>query len=294
MLAFATPAYAQTGRAAPTWARDLVAADIAETTGGRGTLGGLAFGVRATIAPNDGGVARVIRVEPEGEAAKLVLRRFTGHPRTGWWLWGPDTPTVRTLNAAQRARIEVLAQAAASGVGEGSEASCPTGSQAYVEIAVGGRTTSTSRSCIGNDAVGQLAQALSEIAGSRNEGELFAAAAQELMDVDRAFAAAADSEGVPAAFAQFAARDGMIVESTGAPARGRTAIASRFARWPSGAKLLWSPEMGKVSNRGDMGWTWGNSTYVAADGSRTPGRYISVWTRDFDGSWKYAFDAAIQ
>ena len=32
--------------------------------------------------------------------------------------------------------------------------------------------------------------------------------------------------------------------------------------------------------RGDMGWTWGSSTYIAPDRRATPGRYIFVWTRD--------------
>jgi hypothetical protein len=43
-----------------------------------------------------------------------------------------------------------------------------------------------------------------------------------------------------------------------------------------------------------MAWTWGNSVYTAPDGARSEGRYISVWTRDYRGDWRYAFDAAIR
>ena len=63
---------------------------------------------------------------------------------------------------------------------------------------------------------------------------------------------------------------------------------------PQGARLEWAPETARVSARGDMGWTWGNSTYTAPDGTRTPGRYISVWTRDYEGNWRFAFDAALR
>jgi ketosteroid isomerase-like protein len=48
-----------------------------------------------------------------------------------------------------------------------------------------------------------------------------------------------------------------------------------------------------VSERGDMGWTWGNATYTAPDGTHTTGRYVSIWTRDLDGNWKYALDAGV-
>jgi hypothetical protein len=43
-----------------------------------------------------------------------------------------------------------------------------------------------------------------------------------------------------------------------------------------------------------MGWTWGNSVMTLPDGTRQPGRYISIWTRDYEGQWRYAFDAPIR
>ena len=61
-----------------------------------------------------------------------------------------------------------------------------------------------------------------------------------------------------------------------------------------GARLAWAPEAGRVSARGDMGWTWGTSNYTAPDGTRSQGRYVSIWTRDVEGNWRYAFDAPIK
>jgi hypothetical protein len=43
-----------------------------------------------------------------------------------------------------------------------------------------------------------------------------------------------------------------------------------------------------------MGWTWGNSTYTAPGAAPRAGRYVSVWTRDYEGNWRFSFDAPIR
>lgn len=266
------------------------------TTGGRAALNepGIDIAARVTIAPRRGGVARVVRYEARGAQASLAVRRFTGHPSTGWWLWGSDAPRVSAPAANVRQEIAGLVRSA-MGVGGTTPVgeACPDGEQAFVEVAMEGRSTSMVRACLaGSDAVGRLALRLSELAGSRTEEELAAAAASELMDADRAFAAMARAEGVPAAFAHYAAGDAIIVAS-GRVSEGRDAVVARYAQWPAGARLEWAPSHARVSARGDMGWTWGESQFVAVDGARTPGRYVSVWTRDYEGNWRYAFDAAL-
>lgn len=284
---------------APDWAQALLATDVTPTTGGRATLAaeGIELSVRVTIAPSQGGVARVARFDQHGDTGTLAVRRFTGHPATGWWLWGSDAPRITTPAPAIRAEIASLARAA-SGVAAtlgntDATASCASDEQAYIEIAVAGRSTSYTRACItGQDAASRLATRMSEIAGSRDEEEFHAAAQNELLEADRAFAAKAQADGVPAAFAAYASDDALMV-SRQAITRGRDAVTARFANWPAGAHLQWAPEGGRVSDRGDMGWTWGNSTFTTAAGVRTTGRYISVWTRDLEGNWRYAFDAAI-
>ncbi len=298
-LLLATPATAQNlSLRAPAWAQALLSADVTPTTGGRAFIAaeGIPLSVRVTIAPARGGVARVIRYDGGDEAATLAVRRFTGHPSTGWWLWGPDTPRISEVAAAHRTEIASLARTAAGVAGQTAAASeaCSAGEQAYLEIAVEGRATSLSRACLVDaDAAGRLALRLSEIAGSRSEEELAAAAVAELLDADRAFAAKALADGVPAAFNEYAAADALILTSE-TIATGRAGIAARYQNWMEGARLEWAPETGRVSARGDMGWTWGNSAYIAPDGTRTPGRYISIWTRDHTGAWRYVFDAPIR
>jgi ketosteroid isomerase-like protein len=298
-LVFSAPALAQNlSLRAPAWAQALLAADVTPTTGGRALIAveGAPLSVRVTLAPTRGGVARVIRYDLRGDVGSLAVRRFTGHPSTGWWLWGGDAPRISEVTAAQRTEIANLARAASGVAGQLGAAGevCPAGEQAYLEIAVEGRASALSRACVANtDAAGRLALRLSEIAGSRTEEELAAAAVAELLAADRAFAAQAQADGIPAAFTEYAADDALIVTSREIIA-GRAGVAASYQDWPQGARLEWAPETGRVSARGDMGWTWGNSVYTAPDGTRTNGRYISVWTRDNDGNWRYAFDAPIR
>lgn len=298
-LVLSLPAYAQNlSLRAPQWAQAMLSSDVAPTTGGRPmiTAEGIDTAVRITISSPNGGVGRVIRYDLRGEAGTLYLRRFTGHPSTGWWLWGGDAPRVTTVaNAQHRNEIATLARAAAGVVGAvgGASEVCATGEQAFIELFVGGRSTSLARACVANtDPGGRLALRLSELSGSRTEEELAAAAVAELMEADRAFAALAAAEGVPTAFARFAAEDALIVTATQV-LNGRAGISASYQNWPSGAQLQWAPETARVSARGDMGWTWGNANYIAADGTRTATRYITVWKRDDEGNWRFAFDAAI-
>jgi|CXWL01.1.fsa_nt_gi ketosteroid isomerase-like protein len=284
---------------APAWAQPLTAADIIPTTGGRAVLAadGVDVSVRVTIAPKSGGVARVIRYDARGANLQLALRRFTGHSATGWWLWGSDAPQLSTPAASVRQEIASLARAAmgvSGAVSTNSNTGAACTEQAFVEIHANGQSTSATRDCVSStEAIGRLALRLSELGGSRSEEELAAAAMNELMAADRAFAALAAREGVPAAFARYAASDALLVTS-GSIASGADEVAQTFAQWPQGARLEWAPETGRVSARGDMGWTWGNSVRVGADGTRTPGRYVSVWTRDYEGNWRFSFDAPIR
>jgi ketosteroid isomerase-like protein len=299
-LAALTPASAQNlSLSAPDWATPLIGADITPTTGGRAALQeeGITVAARVTIAPSSGGVARIIRFEQRGDAAHLFLRRFTGHPSTGWWLWGSDAPFITTPTAAQRTQAAALVRAV-MGVGGalgggGAGEVCAGGERVYLEVAYEGRSTSFVRNCISaTDAAGRLALALSEIAGSRTGEELAAAAVQELLDADRAFAAKARADGVPAAFAEYAAENALML-SRETITSGRDGVVARFGHWQEGARLDWAPEAARVSDRGDMGWTWGNSIFTSADGTRTSGRYVSIWTRDLDGNWRYALDAGV-
>jgi ketosteroid isomerase-like protein len=293
-LAVAAPAAAQNmSLRGPAWAQPLLASDIIPTTGGRAVLGeaGVDIAARVTIAPNQGGVARVIRFEQRGNDGVIALRRFTGHPNTGWWIWGPETPTIITPTAAVRDELAGLVRGAigvSANMGNDPNASCPAGEQAFVEMALGARAVTATRVCInGSDAVSRLVTRLSALAGSRNEEELHDASLAEILANDRAFSALAQSEGVSAAFAAYAAEDALMF-SDGAAVRGREAVAALFANWPQGARMEWAPEAGGVSERGDLAWTWGRSSFTGADRVTHHGCYSAAWRRNWEGKWKFS------
>lgn len=300
-LAFSTSAAAQNlSLRGPAWAQPLLASDVVPTNGGRAALNepGVDVAARITIAPNAGGVARVVRFEARGDQTILALRRFTGHPTTGWWMWGPDTPTVTTPSAAVRQELTGLVRAAI-GVGGAvsggaAQQACPAGEQVFVELALAGRSTTATRACVsGDDAVGRLARRLSDLAGSRNEEELHAAAIAEVMAVDRAFAGMAAAQGISAAFAEYAAPDAIHVGG-GAPLVGHEALSGAYRNLPAGTRIEWSPTSASVSSRGDMAWTWGESVQTAPGQAPRRGRYVTIWKRDYEGRWRFAFDGALR
>jgi ketosteroid isomerase-like protein len=292
-------AFAQSlGQTAPPWAREALQGDLSAVSGGRASLAGLPLeaAVRVTLVPRDGGVARVIRFEVDDGKATIALRRFTGHPQQGWWMWGPDTPAYLDLTEAQRDEIIALSQTAIrfgrTGLaGSDDTTNCPSGEAAFVEIAQGaGSPFTAGRGCVQGDGVSLLALRLSALAGSRDEGELIEAAQAELMQVDRAFAEASEKDGAQAAFQAFAREDALLFNPGQRPFEGAAGIDARFSEWHPDARLFWVPRGARVSTRGDMGWTWGEGLYISDTGERLTSWYVSVWGRDIDGVWKWVAD----
>lgn len=53
-----------------------------------------------------------------------------------------------------------------------------------------------------------------------------------------------------------------------------------------------------MSTDGTLGYTWGKARYykVKADGTKEelpPSRYVSIWRKQKDGSWKYLADGGL-
>lgn len=287
-LALAAPAAAQVMSRAPEWARPLLVVDADAVLVRQSALaapeGGIA--ARLSIAPAQGGVARLVRFEASPAGATLTVRRFTGQERNGWVLWGSEQAVALPLDAGKRAQLERLARAALSaalvgGEGAGLEsARCSDGDLAFLEISEPGRTTAVERRCVLSGAAGAFMRALSDAAGSRDQEELYRAGADEILAADRAMASAAAGAGLSIAMAEYARDGALAIPGAGAALRGREAIDLFFA----GAEpFSWTPAGAEVSARGDMGWSWGRWTRGEASGD-----YLAVWRRDGDGAWRYA------
>jgi ketosteroid isomerase-like protein len=121
-----------------------------------------------------------------------------------------------------------------------------------------------------------------------------AAPLDDVMNADRAFAAAALRNGARAAFVAYAAPDAMMFRDGVGPVKGHPAIAASF-RESGGAVPEWGPEGGEVAASGDLGYTWGYFRWTASDGSgkQSTGNYVSIW-RKIDGQWKWIVDLGVQ
>jgi ketosteroid isomerase-like protein len=116
-----------------------------------------------------------------------------------------------------------------------------------------------------------------------------------LFDLEAKFAKAT-AEGGGSSFATWFAEDGVSLANGQAPVHGRDAIA-RQATWsPKVYQLVWTPTDGVMSPSGDMGYTWGHYEGRShdSDGNAkvTTGRYLTIWRKEPDGSWKVALDAS--
>jgi ketosteroid isomerase-like protein len=115
-----------------------------------------------------------------------------------------------------------------------------------------------------------------------------AAEVETMMQADRDFAALASVRSISEAFAAYAAPWGVVAtdpdygpEQIGRPGR-------------PGVTLVWGPVLGGIADSGDLGWTIGTATvtYPNPDGTSGAGysKYLSVWQRQMDGSWRYVVD----
>ncbi len=115
-----------------------------------------------------------------------------------------------------------------------------------------------------------------------------------LFDLEARFAKDVLARG-GAGFADWFAEDGVALGNGAMPLVGRVAIA-KSANWdPKVYQLSWTVTDAAMGPSGDMGYTWGHfeghSKDVNGNPVTTTGRYITVWRKQADGSWKVALDA---
>lgn len=112
-----------------------------------------------------------------------------------------------------------------------------------------------------------------------------------LFGLEKTFAAAVAKGGGPA-FASFFDKDGVTIGNHTAAAIGQVAVAAQ-AKWsPADYQLTWTPEGGGMAPSGDMGFTWGHYEGRAKNSAATHGRYMTIWKKEQDGSWKVVLDSS--
>jgi ketosteroid isomerase-like protein len=98
------------------------------------------------------------------------------------------------------------------------------------------------------------------------------------------------------AFASWFADDSVTLSTGKAAVIGKAGVAAS-ANWdPAQYQLTWTPQGGQMSPAGDMGFTWGHYDGTSKDHNgnpvKTAGRYMTIWKKLPDGSWKVALDSS--
>ena len=114
-----------------------------------------------------------------------------------------------------------------------------------------------------------------------------------MVDAERAFAAAAKTAGIKAAFLEYLDDDAITLLPT--PGRAKDVWRARpDPPDPLKAQLTWEPRTGAVSSSGDLGWLTGPYVFIAEAGAQASyGCYFSVWTRSPGKPWRVALDQGI-
>jgi ketosteroid isomerase-like protein len=104
------------------------------------------------------------------------------------------------------------------------------------------------------------------------------------------------AEGGGKAFATWFADDAVTLNNGKPATLGRGAIAASATWDPRQYQLTWTAQGAQMGPSGDMGFTWGHYEGHANDPQGRPvlnsGRYITVWRKLPDGTWKVAMDAS--
>ena len=93
----------------------------------------------------------------------------------------------------------------------------------------------------------------------------------------------------------FCVEDCEVLPEHAPAARGRAAIRRLFERWfKPDLKINWTPDAVEAAQSGDLGFSSGSYEMSFKDASgRTvsdKGKYVVVWKRQSDGSWKVVRD----
>lgn len=130
-------------------------------------------------------------------------------------------------------------------------------------------------------------------AGAQPVGD--AAAREQLLKVDREWAAAAASRDVDR-IVSYWTDDAAIYSPGESPVAGKAAIRAYVAdslKNPA-FTIAWVPKDAEVAKSGDLGYTMGSNTFTipGPQGTSTTvqGRYVTVWRKTKDGGWRCVVD----
>ena len=112
-----------------------------------------------------------------------------------------------------------------------------------------------------------------------------------LVEAERSFSALSEAKGIREAFLAWLAPDSVVFRP--GPVPGRPIYERMDPANP--AVLTWEPEVAEVAASGELGYTSGPYRLRPGRGQEPTGfgRYVSVWKKQLDGTWKVLIDAGV-
>jgi ketosteroid isomerase-like protein len=115
-----------------------------------------------------------------------------------------------------------------------------------------------------------------------------------LLTTDSAFAKLSVEKGADSAFYHYLAKEAIQLPAGANPIFGEDKIFEGMKSPGAPYTLDWLPQNGLVSQSGDLGYTWGHYTFsqkdLLGDTVYSYGKYLNVWQKQADGSWKVLVD----
>ena len=95
-------------------------------------------------------------------------------------------------------------------------------------------------------------------------------------------------------YVTYLAEDAVELPNGESAVKGREAIRKSFGDWTPGMSLTWKSTGSDMAASGDLGYTYGEYTFKSKDKDGHPvvryGKYVTIWKKQKDGSWKVAVD----
>lgn len=125
---------------------------------------------------------------------------------------------------------------------------------------------------------------------------------EKLLQTDIDFSNRSMKVGNHQAFLEYASPDVVLLKPNSYPIVGKTAMKQLYAELSdSGYKLTWKPSYGRVSESGDLGYTFGIYLLEITEarlpdgqgeqkGQTRQGTYCSIWEKNVKGEWRFVLD----
>lgn len=115
-----------------------------------------------------------------------------------------------------------------------------------------------------------------------------------LIKADIAFSDYSAKHGIQKAFIEFAHDSVVLLKPNRMPIEGlQSLIDSYKGRSDSNMLLTWEPTKALIAESGELGYTYGIWTFVAANDT-SKGTYLTIWKKNNKGQWKYIADTGNQ